>query len=300
MKATLYSSVEILIIPIFCVYYARTYMHRYTAENSTTSSKIPKYLVGEEAFVILRISCAKYHYATDVARGSTSIFETFIRRRSCWRTAYTCSIRTRKYTHKEAHKSKTRTRYDTARRRTYNRETYDGMCSSGKLRTVFSTVAYESCCRKCEGKREAGKMKANERVSRKSSSRERLSRQVSCSTLRAAARFPRARHENASRTFSGSAVRLFPDVCLRVCALHICMYILRLSAQFIRDKSGEESNAISRIEFSSGAEKIWVLVRVSPGRNAKARKCQFIKKLRLVHTIFIRTCTKSELKTIVK
>lgn len=205
------------------------------------------------------------------------------------------------HTHTKRHtKAKCARVYDTTRRRTYNREMYDGMCSSGKLRTVFSTVAYESCCRKCEGKSEARKMEANERVSRKSSSRERLSRQVSCSTLRAAARFPRARHENASRTFSGSAVRLFPDVCLRVCALHICMYILRLSAQFIRDKSGEESNAISRIEFSSGAEKIWVLVRVSPGRNARARKCQFIKKLRLVNTIFIRTYTKSELKSIVK
>lgn len=57
--------------------------------------------------------------------------------------------------------------------------------------------------------------------------------------------------------FSGKRGETFRHMCVR------CIYAyMRISRpQFIRDKSGEESNAISRIEFSSGAKKIWV----SPG-----------------------------------
>lgn len=94
-----------------------------------------------------------------------------------------------------------------------------------KRTTEFARL--ENCgpsSRRCilvvESAREGGAgREANERVLRKSSSGERLSRQVSCSTLRATARFPRARHENASWTLTGSAARLC------VCATHIYIHI---------------------------------------------------------------------------
>lgn len=74
--------------------------HVYTYVCTHILRKIPQQLVGEEAFVILRISCAKYHYATDV-RAILHPFSklSFAVDHAGERGAYACSIRVRVNTH---------------------------------------------------------------------------------------------------------------------------------------------------------------------------------------------------------
>jgi len=206
-SGALYSSVENLIIPIFRVHRARVYVyvHIYCGKYRNDSS-VKRHSSSFEfpaRNIITRRTCTR----------STSILKTFICRRSRWRTRpYKCPVRVHKYAH--AQRQNARCDALIIERRTMR------MRSSGKLRTVFPTLAYEVSLPKAQ----EGKMEGRKRVLRKSNSHERLSRQVSCSTLRAAARFPsRAARKRILDFFRENAVRLFA-ICVCAAYMHICAY----------------------------------------------------------------------------
>lgn len=242
--------------------------------------KIPQQLVGEEAFVILRISCAKYHYATDVHAVLHPFSKlSFAVDHTGERGVCMFHIRVHKYAHAQSSGQRQNAR---ARYRAYNRETYDGMCSSGKLRTVFPTVAYEVLLPKAqegkmEGRRETEASFTEVELSRAAFGTRFLLDFTSNS-------FARDSKTRPLDFFRENAVRLFAIcVCARVPCIYACTYRAPFPPrpQFIRDKSGE-SNAISRIEFSSGAEKIWV--GESRAWEERQSECQLKKKLRLDST----------------
>lgn len=161
--------------------------------------------------------------------------------------------------------------YDTALRRAYNRETYDGMCSSGKLRTVFPTVAYTNLV--AESARERG-------IRRWKRTSEFYGSRALANDFRD--KFP-ARLYEQPRDFRARGtkthLRLFRekrwDFSRCVCA---CVYVPRPMVQFIRDKSGRgiERDIENRIQFR-GRKNMGLGGSLS-GRNTRARKCQFKKK----------------------
>lgn len=105
-------------------------------------------------------------------------------------------------------------------RRAYNRKTYD---ENALVRKIADRLP-DSCIRSLVAEAQEGKMEGRKRVLRKSNSHERLSRQVSCSTLRAAVRFPsRAARKRILDFFRENAVRLFA-ICVCAAYMHICAY----------------------------------------------------------------------------
>lgn len=115
--------------------------------------------------------------------------------------------------------------------------------------------------------RERERERMEERALRKLSFRERLSRQVSRSTLRAAARFSCSTKTHLRRAGPlRRAQRLFPPLHVYKCARARARTYIRIygsRGQFMHDKSEARNRTRYRSGFSSAAEKIWASIKAS-------------------------------------
>lgn len=249
-NGALYLSVENLIIPIFRVYIAHVRIYAYVYCGKYNNSSVKRRIRHPSNFL------REISLRDGRARGSTFILKTFIRRRSRWRTAYTCSIRTRKYTHthEKAHKSKTPTciQRDVAliiEKRTTECARPENCGPSSRLLHIRVLLP------KARGKEGQGDGASFTEVE--------LSRTTFATSFLLDFTSSRAISARAARKrildFFGMRGETFPDVR----RIYACTY-RGPERNLFAINLGEKSNAISRIEFSSGAEKIWVSVRVSP------------------------------------
>lgn len=175
---------------------------------------------------------------------------------------YTCPIRVHKYAH--AHAQGQNARY----KRAFNRETYD---ENALVRKIVDRLP-DCCIRSLVA----------ESVGGKDGGAEASFTEVELSRTAFATSFPldftssRAiSFARGSKTylglFSEKCGETFRHMCLRASALHICMHISRPSPPLGRNLFAINlvRNRTRYRESNSGAEKIWVTMRVSPARSLR-------------------------------